>query len=93
MVIFTSFLVLPFSSIQTYDREYLPGDNVLIFSVEAASANQYVIDLSQDVKRGLETKLQNGWLPNLAPSGYLNEQVEKTIVNDPERFNLVKQMW
>ena len=47
-------------SIQTYDREYLPGDNVLLFSVESASANQYVIDLSKNVKRGLETKLQKG---------------------------------
>ncbi len=80
-------------SIQTYDREYLPADNVILFSVEAASANQYVIDLSKNVKRGLETKLEKGWLPNLAPSGYLNNQIEKTIVNDPERFSLVKQMW
>ncbi len=44
-------------SIQTYDREYLPGDNVIIFSVEAASSNQYILDLSKNVKRGLETKL------------------------------------
>jgi len=80
-------------SIQTYDREYLPGDNVLIFSVDAATSNQYVIDLSKNVKRGLETKLTKGWLPNLAPSGYLNDQLEKTITRDIERFNLVSKMW
>jgi len=80
-------------SIQTYDREYLPGDNVLIFSVDAATSNQFVIDLSKNVKRGLETKLQNGWLPNLAPAGYVNDQLEKTIVKDTERFNLIRQMW
>ncbi len=80
-------------SIQTYDREYLPGDNVLIFSVDAATSNQYVIDLSKNVKRGLETKLTKGWLPNLAPSGYLNDQLEKTITKDTERFNLVSKMW
>ncbi len=79
-------------SIQTYDREYLPGDNVLIFSVDAATSNQYVIDLSKNVKRGLETKLTKGWLPNLAPSGYLNDQLEKTITKDTERFNLVSKM-
>lgn len=32
-------------SVQAHNREYLPADNVLIFSVDAASANQYVIDL------------------------------------------------
>ncbi len=80
-------------SIQTYDREYLPGDNVIIFSVEAASSNQYILDLSKNVKRGLETKLNKGWLPNLAPAGYLNDRIENTIVKDPERFELVAKMW
>ncbi len=80
-------------SVQAHNREYLPADNVLIFSVDAASASQYVIDLSENVKRGLETKLTKGWLPNLAPSGYLNDQIEKTIIKDSERFNLVSKMW
>ena len=80
-------------SIQTYDREYLPGDNVIIFSVEAASSNQYILDLSKNVKRGLETKLQKGWLPNLAPAGYLNDKAENTIAKDPQRFNLITRMW
>ena len=71
----------------------MPGDNVLLFSVESASANQYVIDLSKNVKRGLETKLTKGWLPNLAPAGYLNDQIEKTIIKDTERFNLISKMW
>jgi len=80
-------------SVQAYNREYLPADNVLIFSVDAASANQYVIDLSQNVRRGLDTKLEKGWLPNLAPAGYLNDQIEKTIIKDTERFNLISRMW
>ena len=80
-------------SIQTYDRQYLPGDNVIIFSVEAVSSNQYILDLSKNVKRGLETKLNHGWLPNLPPAGYLNDRVENTIVKDPLRFPLVAKMW
>lgn len=80
-------------SIQTYDREYLPGDNVIIFSVEAASSNQYILDLSKNVKRGLETKLNKGWLPNLAPAGYLNDKVENIITKDAERFSLISKMW
>src|SRR3989344_3428546 len=32
-------------SIRTMDREYLPEDNVLIFSVESGVANQYILHL------------------------------------------------
>jgi site-specific DNA recombinase len=80
-------------SVQTYHREFLPQDNVIIFSVEAADSNQYILDLSRDVKRGIETKLRSGWLPNLAPAGYLNEKEEKIIIKDTERFELIRKMW
>ena len=80
-------------SIQTIDRQYLPDDNVLIFSVEAGSANQYILDLSKSTKRGLQSKLEKGWQNGVAPLGYLNDKENKTIVKDPERFNLVRKMW
>jgi site-specific DNA recombinase len=80
-------------SIQTIDRQYLPDDNVLLFSVESGMANQYVLDLRKNVKRGTESKLQKGWAPNMAPLGYLNEKVEKTIIKDPDRFPLIRKMW
>ena len=44
-------------SIQTIERQYLPDDNVLLFNVETGQANQYVLDLSRDTKRGLLKKL------------------------------------
>jgi len=80
-------------SIQTIERQYLPSDNVLLFNVETGQANQYLLDLSRDTKRGLEKKLNDGWLPNLAPTGYLNDKENHTIIEDPERFNLVRKMW
>jgi DNA invertase Pin-like site-specific DNA recombinase len=80
-------------SIQTIDRQYLPDDNVLLFNVESGMANQYIIDLRKNVKRGTESKVEKGWRPNMAPLGYLNEKVEKTIIKDQERFNLVRKMW
>jgi site-specific DNA recombinase len=79
--------------IMTPDRDYNPSDNVLITSVEFGMANQYIRDLSNNVKRGNRTKLENGWLPGYAPPGYLNEKTTKTIVQDPGRFSLVHQMW
>src|SRR3989344_5351777 len=80
-------------SIQTIDRQYLPDDNVLLFSVETAGANQFILDLRKNVKRGTDSKLQKGWAPFKAPLGYLNDKAEKTITKDPERFNLVRKMW
>src|SRR3989344_636007 len=80
-------------SIQTIDKEYRPEDNVLLFSVESGMANQFIIDLRKNTMRGMESKLQKGWQPALARLGYLNDQLKKTIVKDPERFDQVKQMW
>ena len=83
--------------IKTPEKDYYPDDNVLITSVEFGVANQYIKDLSKNVKRGLKTKLQMGWYPSYAPLGYLNtkfkEKGENKIFKDPERFEIVKQMW
>lgn len=53
----------------------------------------YVDSLSENVRRGNRTKVQNGWLPNMPPTGYLNDGATRTIVADPERFTLVRRMW
>lgn len=80
-------------SIQTIDRQYLPDDNVLLFSVESGMANQFIIDLRKNSRRGMEGKADRGWLPSRAPLGYLNNKLENTIIEDPERFQLVRKMW
>ena len=80
-------------SIQTIDREYLPEDNVLLFSVESSMANQFIIDLRKNTLRGVLSKIEKGWSPNHAPIGYLNDKEEKIIVKDPDRFDLVRKMW
>ena len=80
-------------SIQTIDRQYLPDDNVLLFSVESGVANQYILDLRKNTMRGLQSKLEKGWQNGVASLGYLNDKENKTIITDPERFNLVRKMW
>ncbi len=80
-------------SIQTIERQYLPSDNVLLFNVETGQANQYILDLSRDTKRGMLKKLNAGWQTGIAPLGYLNDKENKIIVKDPERFNLIRKMW
>lgn len=80
-------------SIQTIERQYLPDDNVLLFNVETGQANQYILDLSRDTKRGLLKKLNAGWQTGIAPLGYLNDKENKIIIKDPERFNLIRKIW
>jgi DNA invertase Pin-like site-specific DNA recombinase len=57
--------------IQTYSNDYQPSDNVLMMAVELGMANQFVKDLSVDVKRGMRNKAERGWNPQrLLPIGY-----------------------
>ncbi|MGB8478009.1 MAG: recombinase family protein [Acidobacteriaceae bacterium] len=64
-----------------------------MLSIIFGYSKYYVDSLSENVRRGNRTKLQHGWLPNIAPLGYLNEKETRTIVNDPERFPLIQRLW
>jgi site-specific DNA recombinase len=64
-----------------------------MLSIIFGYSKYYVDALSENVRRGNRTKLQHGWLPNIAPLGYLNDKNTRTIVADPERFPLVQRMW
>jgi site-specific DNA recombinase len=79
---------------QSFARE---DDNIILMYIEFGMAQKYVDDLSKNVKRGLKTKIEKGWYPGLAPLGYLNNTAkitgENTLIKDPERFPLVRQMW
>lgn len=70
--------------IRTFDREYNPDDNVVIASIEFSMANQYIRDLSKNVKRGLAEKVRRGEYPGCRPIGYLIEPKTKLIKIDPE---------
>ncbi|HXK36729.1 MAG TPA: recombinase family protein [Candidatus Paceibacterota bacterium] len=83
--------------IQTFGRVYYPTDNVLMMQVELGMANQFIIDLSVNVKRGLRAKCQMGWRPSPPPIGYQHDKEakkgHKTIAIDPERAPIVKQIF
>ncbi len=72
-------------------------DNTILMYIEFGMAQKYIDDLSRNVKRGLRTKVEKGWYPAVAPAGYLNNRVkdkgEKDIVNDPERFQIIRRIW
>ena len=86
--------------IQTFGRDYKPSDNLLLMYVEFGMANQFVKDLSADVKRGLRRKAERGWLPQQSsPMGYIHnplrthQNTEPEIIPDPERFPVIKRLW
>jgi hypothetical protein len=84
-------------SLLTPAREYLPSDNVIMLAVEFGMANQFSLELSKDVARGMKSKCEKGWRPGPAPLGYLNdkygEKGEKKIFEDKERFKLIRKLW
>jgi DNA invertase Pin-like site-specific DNA recombinase len=79
---------------QSYARE---DDNIILMYIEFGMAQKYVDDLSKNVKRGMKTKMENGWFPGKALPGYLNHTDkltgQNTLVRDPERFPLIRRMW
>ena len=83
--------------IQTYQREYFPTDNVLMMNLEFGMANQFVLDLSVNTKRGLDNKVSEGWYPHKPPLGYLNNKYNLPdlphIYKGTESFSLMKQLW
>lgn len=84
-------------SLITNTREYKPEDNTLVFSVESGMANQYIIELRRNTRRGIQSKLEKGWKPGLAPIGYINDKVNdkgnKEVLVDEERFYKVRKIW
>jgi site-specific DNA recombinase len=64
-----------------------------MLSIIFGYSKYYVDNLSENIRRGIRTKLEHGWFPGLPPVGYLNEPDLRTIVPDPQRFPLVRRMW
>ncbi|MCL5070824.1 MAG: recombinase family protein [Actinobacteria bacterium] len=80
-------------SIRTIEKEFTPEESSLYLSVEGAMSTQYSRDLSRNVKRGLQSKVEKGWIPHRANIGYLNDPATHTIVKDPERFYILRKIW
>jgi DNA invertase Pin-like site-specific DNA recombinase len=64
-----------------------------MLSIIFGYSKYYVDSLSENIRRGNRTKVEHGWLPCIAPLGYLNDKENRTIVPDPERFPLLRRMW
>jgi site-specific DNA recombinase len=78
--------------IRTFEKTYLPTDNVLMIAVEFGMANQYVRDLSVNIRRGIREKVRRGIACSKAPLGYYNEPRLRTMEPHPTTFSKLKRI-
>ncbi len=77
--------------IQTHDRSFYPTDNVLMTSVEFGMANQFILDLKVNTKRGLDAKAKRGDYPGHAPIGYINDTRVKLVAVDKRKSKIIRR--
>src|SRR5579871_1080932 len=76
----------------TYTFENNPQGKFML-QIMFGQSKYYSDALSENVKRGNRTKIENGWRPNMAPLGYLNDPATKTVIKDPEYFPFVRRIF
>jgi site-specific DNA recombinase len=64
-----------------------------MLSIMFGQSKYYSDALSETVRRGIRTKVENGGHPNLAPLGYRNDKETRTVVPDPVYLPLVRRMF
>ncbi|MHB0978140.1 MAG: recombinase family protein [Minisyncoccota bacterium] len=65
----------------------------LMLSMLFGFSKYYVDSLAENVRRGNRTKAEKGWRPSKPPLGYITDQATRTAIPDPERFDLVQQIF
>lgn len=84
--------------VRTPQSIYRPISNDKFFlGLEFGIAKKDSDDKSHVVKRGLKMKCEKGWMPGVAPMGYLNTPElaggSRYIKRDEERFEMLKKAW
>ena len=64
-----------------------------IHGIKVLMAKNYIDNLSEEVKKGLQEKAEQGLFPGKPPVGYLNNKETHTAEVDPERAEFIKQLF
>lgn len=78
------------TSDRTYTRD---GNDRFMGNFELGMATKFIDDLRANVRRGNRARFARGWVNHNPALGYLLDPLTKTIIKDPERFDLVRRMW
>ena len=62
-----------------------------MLNIAFGQSKYYVDSLSENTKRGLRQKVRNGICPSLAPVGYLNNVITKTVMVDNKKSKTIKK--
>ncbi|MFC1700376.1 recombinase family protein [Patescibacteria group bacterium] len=63
----------------------------MMLGLNTVMAKRKIDDLSEDTKRGMKQKVEMGWFPGWAPTGYINDKLEKTIRIDQKTVPYIKR--
>jgi len=63
----------------------------LIFDIHVALARNYINNLSDEVKKGMQEKVAQGGYPHWAPIGYLNSNSK--IIPDPDKHFYIRKIF
>src|SRR5205823_6049110 len=66
-------------------------EGMMMLQMTMSQSQYFSAKLSKDVKRGNEKKRQIGGLTGMAPQGWTNDRLDKTVQVDPERFPLLRK--
>ncbi|NCN25543.1 recombinase family protein [Candidatus Falkowbacteria bacterium] len=70
-------------------------EGIMMLQLALSQSQYFSSKLGKDVRRGLEKKVSLGWLPGVAPQGYLNdmrlEKGQRTIILDKKRSVLLQK--
>ena len=65
----------------------------LMGDMQAAFARYFSAQLSERVESAMVNKAKKGGYPSIAPTGYLNNRLEKTIEVDPDQGPIVRELF
>jgi len=70
-------------------------EGIMMLQLALSQSQYFSSKLGKDVKRGLEKKVSLGWLPGVAPEGYLNdvrlEKGQRTLITDKKRAPILRK--
>ncbi len=64
-----------------------------IHSIKVLMAKNYIDNLSEETRKGMQEKAEEGEFPAYAPRGYLHDKTNKTIGLGPLHASIIRQMF
>ncbi len=76
-------------------HEKAKSDEKFRWDIEVVLAKKHIANLSEEVKKGQEQKIREGWLPTKPPLGYktIGDRGHKIHVIDQEKSQLIREMF